>query len=440
MLRNKAAKKSAVFFLLKMSNTVLASVWSFLLAYALVRIVGLESYAFFATVIAFASLVLQADLGISIRLFGQLRQNFLHPETGSRDALGSAVAAAFASYSGIAVLATVIFGVMVWGFDLGTTQYHPIYLLLFAGSVLPLPWMILRLTANAFDHYVMTEAIDCVRRTLLLVLTGALVIGLPLMVYAVSFVLLWLVALAVLFVMARKRVAILTGHSIRRGFTVLRGDLQGITASAVLSLSEFLIYIHPYYVIPMTHRDAVALVAFDMFYKVTRFATTAYLTVSETVLPHQTRAYHAGDVALLRKMMLLGFALASVPMLGAIGIIGIFGDRFFGILLGHADVVTPEIRLAICVMLFLMLVQTISGAMLAGIGRLSVLAKRASTTLVAMLVFSAFSGLQTISIEQFIAGYVAIYAYEAFGYFWSMLMLFREIGRNAKIPAASSPA
>ena len=174
MLGNKAARKSAVFFLLKASNTALASVWSFLLAYALVRIVGLESYAFFATVIAFASLVLQADLGISIRLFGQLRQNFLHPENGSRQALGNAVAAALASYAAIAVLATVVFGVMVWGLGLGVAQYHAIYLLLFAGSVLPLPWMILRLTANAFDYYVLTEAIDCVRRTLLLALTAAL--------------------------------------------------------------------------------------------------------------------------------------------------------------------------------------------------------------------------------------------------------------------------
>jgi O-antigen/teichoic acid export membrane protein len=438
MLGNKAARKSAVFFLLKASNTALASVWSFLLAFALVRIVGLESYAFFATVIAFASLVLQADLGISIRLFGQLRQNFLHPENGIRQALGNAVAAALASYAAIAVLATLVFGVMVWGLGLGLAQYHSVYLLLFAGSVLPLPWMILRLTANAFDYYVLTEAIDCVRRTLLLALTAALVIGLPLMAYAVCFVLLWLVAISVLFVMARKRLDILSGASIRAGFTVLRGDLKGITASAVLSMSEFLIYIYPYYVIPLTHRDALALVAFDMFYKVTRFATTAYLTVTETVLPHQTRAFHAGNVPMLRKMMLVAFALAAVPMVGAVGIIGFFGDRFFGILLGHSDVVTPTIRLTICAMLFLMMVQTVSGAMLAGIGRLAVLARRASTTLGMMLVLALVSGLQNWTIEQFIIGYAAVYAYEAFGYFWSMLMLFREISRKQPAAAATT--
>lgn len=430
MLRGQAARKSAVFFILKASNTALASVWSFLLAFALVRIVGLESYAFFATVIAFASLILQADLGISIRLFGQLRQNFLHPGSSSRDALASAVAAALSSYAAIAVLATAVFGAMVWGLGLGIAQYHAIYLLLFAGSVLPLPWMILRLTANAFDCYVLTESIDCVRRTALLALTGALVLGLPLMAYAVCFVLLWLAALVALFVMARRRLDILSSTRIREGFRVLRDDLRGITASAVLSMSEFLIYIFPYYVIPLTHRDALALVAFDMFYKVTRFATTAYLTVTETVLPHQTRAYHSGDVAALRRMIRLAFALGAVPMIGAIGIIGLFGDRFFGLLLGHPDVVTPGMRISICVMLALMLVQTVSGAMLAGIGRLAVLARRAATTLAAMLVFSVVTAMQGWSIEQFIAGYVAIYAYEAFGYFWSMLMLFREVSKR----------
>ena len=109
MLKSAAARKSATFFLLKATNTALATLWSFLLTYSLVRQVGLHDYAFFATVIAFASLVLQADLGISLRLFGRMRQNFLHPESSSRQELGSAVAAALWSYSAAAILATLAF-------------------------------------------------------------------------------------------------------------------------------------------------------------------------------------------------------------------------------------------------------------------------------------------------------------------------------------------
>ncbi|MFC7610857.1 hypothetical protein [Teichococcus aestuarii] len=200
--------------------------------------------------------------------------------------------AALWSYAALAVLATLLFGTAVWAAGLGVEAYRPVYVLLFLGSALPLPWMILRVTANAFDAYVMTETIDFIRRSALFGLTLALLAGLPLMAYSLAFVALWLAGLAVLFALARRRVPLLAqqGLRARRGFSVLRQDLRGIAASAQLSISEFLIYIFPYYAIPLMHRDALALVAFDMFYKVTRFATTAYLTVSETLLPHQTRA------------------------------------------------------------------------------------------------------------------------------------------------------
>ncbi|MXP64652.1 hypothetical protein E0493_14965 [Roseomonas sp. M0104] len=430
MLSKKAARKSLTFFVLKAANTGLATLWSFLLAYSLVRIVGLESYAFFATVIAFASLILQADLGISIRLFGQLRENYLHPENSSRADLGSAVAAALWSYAAVAVAATGIFAAAVWGFGLGDAQYRPIYLLLFAGSVLPLPWMVLRLATNAFDAYVLTEAIDCARRTLLLALTAALVVGLPLMAYAASFVVLWLSGLVVLFVVARRRLGFLSGARIGRGFRTLRGDLHGIAASAALSFSEFLILIFPYYAIPLMHGDALALVAFDMFYKVTRFATTAYFTVTETMLPHQTRAWHAGDAAALRRWTRMAFAVGAIPALAGAAVIGLFGDQFFGVLLGHPGVVSPGMRAAICAMLALMLVQVSSGMVLAGIGRLAALARRASLTLAAMLVFSLVTALQGWSIERFIAGYVFLYGCEAFSYLLLLRRMFQEADRT----------
>lgn len=436
MLRSAAVRKSLTFFLLKSANTALATLWSFLLAYSLVRIVGLENYAFFATVIAFASLILQADLGISIRLFGRMRQDFLHPGQASREDLGSAAMAALWSYAALAVLATLLFGLAVWAAGLGVEAYRPVYVLLFLGSALPLPWMILRVTANAFDAYVMTETIDFIRRSALFGLTLALLAGLPLMAYSLAFVALWLAGLAVLFALARRRVPLLAqqGLRARRGFSVLRQDLRGIAASAQLSISEFLIYIFPYYAIPLMHRDALALVAFDMFYKVTRFATTAYLTVSETLLPHQTRAWHAGDRAGLWRTLRLAFLLGLVPMLGGAGVIGLFGEQFFGLLLGQAGVVTPAVRVAICVMLVLMLVQTLCGAFLAATGFLAPLARRASLTLAAMLGFAALTAQQGWTVEVFIGGYVALYGCEALSY---LVLMIRTIRRQEQ---GSSPA
>jgi O-antigen/teichoic acid export membrane protein len=429
-------RKSMLFFGLRIGSTVLATAWSFLLTYTLVRMIGLQDYAFLATVIAFASLVLQADLGISVRLFSRMRQNFLDPSAGSREDLRSAAATALWAYSAAALLATAVFAAILWIWDLGPAAHRGALVVLFAGSVLPLPWMVLRVAVNAFDHYVLTEAIDCARRAILLALTGALAFGLPLMAYTIGFVLLWAAALAILFIQAQRRIDLFHGISIRRGWQVLREDGAGIAASAQLSFSDFLIYIFPYYVLLLTHAEAAALVAFDMFYKVTRFGVTAYFTVSETMLPHQTRAYHTRNPAAMLRMLGLSFALCAVPCIAGTGIIYFFGDRFFGELLGHPDIVSPHLRLAICAMLVFMMVKAITGSVLAGIGELSPLGNRATLALAAMLLYCTASRIAGWSIDTFVAGYVLLYGCQAASYF---LLLLRTFRRTQQAAASTTP-
>jgi O-antigen/teichoic acid export membrane protein len=430
-------RRSLLFFGLRIGSTVLATAWSFLLTYTLVRLIGLQDYAFLATVIAFASLVLQADLGISIRLFARMRQNFLDPESGSREDLRSAMATALWAYAGAAALITIVFAVSLWIWNLGPVEHRFAIVLLFAGSVLPLPWMVLRVAVNAFDHYVVTEAIDFTRRAALLALTGALAFGLPLLAYTVGFLLLWMAALLALFLLAQRRIDLFSGISLKRGWQVLRADAASLVASAGLSVSDFLIYIFPYYVILLTHAEAAALVAFDMFYKVTRFGVTAYLTVTETMLPHQTRAYHTGQFRTLVRMTALSSLLCSMPCIAGAGIIFFFGEWFFSTLLGHPNIVSPHLRLAICAMLICMVVKTVSGAVLVGVGELPPLARRASLTLMAMLVFSLVSSLAGWDIDTFLAGYVFLYACQALSY----LLLLPQVFQRAKLaaPAAAQP-
>ncbi|WP_419898817.1 hypothetical protein [Roseomonas sp. USHLN139] len=427
-------RRSLLFFALRIGSTGLATVWSFLLTYTLVRQIGLQDYAFLAAVIAFASLVLQADLGISVRLFGRMRQNFVDPSKGDRDDLRSAAVTALIGYSLAALLATLIFTLVLEIWDLGPMAHGLAIILFFGGSVLPLPWMVLRIAANANDQYVITEAIDFSRRALLLLLTGGLAFGLPLLDYSIGFVLLWLAALAVLARLAQHRFGLFTGTSIRRGWQVLREDGREIAGSASLSLSDFLIYIFPYYALLAAKAGATALIAFDMFYKVTRFGGTAFFTVTETMLPHQTRAYHDGDTATLTKLMGGAFALCAVPCLVASTLIYVWGDHIFGTLLGHPDIVSGQMQLAICFMLVFMMIKAVSGAVLAGIGELRPLARRATTALAAMLVFAAVSGLNGWTIDTFVTGYVLIYACQATSYFLLMLKTLR--GLRAASPAA----
>ena len=54
---------------LKGLNAALTAVSNFVLAYVLVRTIGLESYAFIAGLLAVAALVVQCDLGIAVLTF-----------------------------------------------------------------------------------------------------------------------------------------------------------------------------------------------------------------------------------------------------------------------------------------------------------------------------------------------------------------------------------
>jgi O-antigen/teichoic acid export membrane protein len=425
-------RRSLAFFALKSANTALATGWSFLLAYCLVRLMGLQDYAFFATLLAVAALVLQADLGISIRLFGQLRQQFLAPAAApegaaaGQGALEDAMLAALLAYGGAALLATAAFAAALWGIGLGNPDWRLAYLLIFLGAVLPLPWMVLRVAVNARDGFVLSEGIDFLRRALLMALTVGLLFGLPLDLYAACFVLLGLGGLAALALLARRH-GYLARLRPRRGFAALRADLPAVSASALLSIAEFLIYIFPYYAIPLLHGGAAALVAFDMFYKVTRFGTTAYLTVAETLLPRQTRAFHAGDAAALRRLLAIAGALGALPLLGGLVVVVGFGERFFALLLNHPGIVSPGMRLAIGAMLAAMLVQTVCGALLAAVGWLAPLARRAGAVFLAMLAFTAVAAALRLPLEGFMAGYVALYALEALSYLLLCGRLLRQM-------------
>src|SRR3979409_586685 len=62
---------------LKGLNSALTAGSNFVLAYVLVRTLGLESYAVFAGLLGIAALVVQSDLGIAGLIFFKLRSHYL---------------------------------------------------------------------------------------------------------------------------------------------------------------------------------------------------------------------------------------------------------------------------------------------------------------------------------------------------------------------------
>ena len=129
-------------------------------------------------------------------------------------------------------------------------------------------------------------------------------------------------------------------------------------------------------------------VAFDIFYKVTRFGGVAYNVPIETMLPAQTRAFHSGDVGAVRRYRHQALLLGALPLAGAAAFLLLFGQRFFGVLLNHSHPIDPALRYVMVAMLAAMLLQMTAGAFMVGIGRYRAMTRIAmlTTSLMALAV------------------------------------------------------
>jgi hypothetical protein len=161
---SRFSHSSVVLFTLKGFNSALTAISNFVLAYVLVRTIGLESYAVIASLFAVAALVVQSDFGITGATFFKLRSHYLGENRRAlhRDRRHSV------AILGIALAA-------------GLVQVGPhsvAYLLIFAGAVCALPRMALRAAINARDGFVSTETVDLGRRIALLAVTVAMLLGL----------------------------------------------------------------------------------------------------------------------------------------------------------------------------------------------------------------------------------------------------------------------
>jgi O-antigen/teichoic acid export membrane protein len=395
---------------LKGLNSALTAVSNFVLAYVLVRTLGLESYAVIAGLLAIAALVVQSDLGIAGLIFFKLRSHYLevpNKRVAIRDDQ-DLVATIVAIYVAIGVGAVAMFGLALTTGVVPVKPHGVAYLLIFAGAICALPRMALRVAINARDGFVWTEGIDLGRRIALLGVTAGMLLGLSFVAYGALSLSVWVMSIAAMLWLAHVNGFTVKRGAFFRGLRLLKREVRGLRATVLLSSADFLISVFPYYLLSAT-RDASAIVAFDMFYKVTRFAALCYLIGAETVLPQQTRAVHRGNGAALGRATATGFIVGLLPMTVGIVAITVFGERIFGVILNHNGIVTPIMRAAICAMLVFMLIQTTCSIVLIGVGQFEALARRACVTFAGMVLISTLMVLFHWSVDTFIIAYVAAY-------------------------------
>jgi O-antigen/teichoic acid export membrane protein len=407
---SRGLHSSLVLLTLKGLNSALGAISNFVLAYVLVRTIGLESYAVIASLLAIAALVAQSDLGISGLTFFKLRSHYLAEAkklVASRDDQDLA-AAIVAVYIVIGVASAAILAIALATGLVQVASDAIAYLLIFAGAVCALPRMALRAAINARDGFVWTEAVDLGRRIVILAAAVAMLPGLSFVSYSALSLLVWVLAIAALIWLSHLYGFALRRGALFRGMRLLRSEIRGVRATVLLSLADFIITVFPYYLLAAV-KDATAIVAFDMFYKVTRFAVMSYLIGAETVLPHQTRAVHDQDEAGLVRATAKGFLVGLLPMISGIAALALFGDRIFGVILNHHGIVSPVMRIAICAMLAFTLIQTTCQIILIGVGKFEELARRASITLAGMALIGTLMILFQWKMDTFIVSYVIVY-------------------------------
>jgi O-antigen/teichoic acid export membrane protein len=431
-----ALRRPLACLVLKGANTALTAISSFLLAYVLVRTIGIPAYAMFAGLMAFAALVVQSDLGITGLTFSQLRAHYLADlgSTSARPDDRDLIVTTTAMYAAIAVGATCVLSVLLWFGFISAAPHGAAYLLIFAGAVCALPRMPLRVAIDAREGYLWSESVDLARRVGLLIVALLLLRGLPFTAYSALSLAIWVCSIGALALLAARHGYGVRRRVLRRGMSLLRAEMRGIRASVRLSLLEFSICIFPYYLLPFVG-DATAVVAFDMFYKVTRFATMSYLIGSETVLPSQTRAVHRGDGPGLARATGLGIAVGLFPMI--IGIVGIsvFGQSIFGTIVNHPGIVSPTMRGAICVMFIAMLIHTTCAVVLIGVGRIEMLARRSTVTFAGMLLLSGLTMMFHWDIDRFIIGYTVVFSLGVLLHAQALAALVRSLPQRPAEPA-----
>ncbi|MGJ4951802.1 hypothetical protein [Bradyrhizobium sp. HKCCYLS20291] len=419
---------SLVLVALKGVNSALTAITNFVLAYVLVRSIGLESYAVIAGLLAIAALVVQSDLGITGLTFFKLRSHYLG-ESGARAASRDdqdLVATIVTLYIAIGLVAILLLGLALAAGIVRVGLYAIPYLLIFAGAFCALPRMALRVAINARDGFVSTEAVDLMRRLATLVVTLAMLLGLSFTSYSAVSLSIWIVAIGALLWLAGRHGFAPRRGALRNGFRLLRAEIRGVGATVLLSLADFFIGVFPYYLLAAS-RDAAAVVTFDMFYKVTRFAVMSYLIGAESVLPQQTRAMHHADAAGLTRATVKGVMIGVLPMVSGIVAVAVFGEQIFGVILNHAGIVSPVMRIAICVMFVFMLVQTTCQIVLIGIGKFEALARRSCLTLTGMMGISVLMLLFGWTTDTFIVAYVIVYGLGSLLYAQALYSVIRSL-------------
>ena len=393
----------------------------FVQTYVFARVLSPEQFSIYIVIASLGVSLWLFDLGIAKVLFVHLRDAFLKSrlQPGSEDGKLPAQAAGIALIYAIAVGAGALlcFAIVAAGTGRGPLEAtHEA--LFFTYTALNLVWFVLRNVSVAGDQFIFFESLDAVRRVGHIGLIFCLFLPISFMSFMLWSNLLWLVLFVVL--LARLgRLGLVRWEAGRMAATsadFFRHHRSALWSSGRYALGEMYIYTFPSLLVPALHGLGGPTIVFDTVFKVFRGATVVFSAACDLLVPHQTRAFAAGDTADLRRRTWQALFAGLVPAVCLGLILAVAGERLFGILLGSAAQVPPAFNYLLIVLVLANLVQTVSNFVLVHTGFFKPIGRLATGMALLMTVVAALDALLHLSLLGFAVLYTVAYAVGALLY------------------------
>ena len=370
------------------------------------RVMSPERFSLFIFVAAVSYSLYLADGGIVKVLFVNLRRRFLQNRPFGGIANHATVVVIL--YFALTGLATLLCFLVLFGRGKSSTTDCAELPLFFLFNAINLPWLALRNISIAIDEFFYFEALEASRRTLNTVALLALLFGLPVFVFLFVLNAGWAAALFAALMKLRQRRAMggKLRHSIIHLVVFFRGNGRQLLNSAAHMLSETYIYNFPYFLVPWVYGLGAPTIIFDTANKVFRSNYLIYSAICDLFVPRQTRAFSDRDAPTLVRATLMPMVLGAVPLIALGGLLVVFHERFFALLLGPAAVMPPEIVPILVILLTVGLAKMVAYSVLIHCGFFAQAARLGPVFVVAM----TGASLVAIWLKLDIVGFMALNA------------------------------
>ncbi len=401
---------SIPFLLLRAATAGGALAMGFVQTFVFARVLSPERFSIFIVVGAIGYTLWLAELGLPSVLFVNLRAPHLARRRDEQAAHQATAVTLF--YVAIAVTAALLCFIIALAQPAATFTTAAELALFLLSIALNLAWTSLRSISIAVDLFVFFESLDLIRRTVVVAAMLAVRAGLPLIAFLIVANVLW----AVLFAGAAGRLIGRGALSPRwRGaprqlLAFFRTNPHAAARSSAGALSNGLVVLFPYYVVPMMFGLGAAPIILEVTFRIFRGVCGIFGAICDLAVPGQTRALAARDSDRLVRTTLAAAALCCVPAAAACGLLLFAGGPLFSYLLRSAATVPHTVTPILLVLLIASVPQIVSEALLQYTGYFRSLAYNAVAIAIGTVIATSLTFFAGFGLIGFLATYAAAYA------------------------------